>query len=80
MDESDDWARRRVLRFLAEHSGRLPASIQHEESLSVFEIDSLEDVEFVMELEEELGIEIPEPKTSFQTVGDLVAFVRQAIQ
>lgn len=74
--EERDWAYERVRRFLSEASGRKLDSIGLDDTLAAFDADSLEDVEFVMELEDELGVEIPEPNEPFRTVGDLVAFVR----
>ncbi|GEM_PF-4619941 len=77
VDGSQDWAYRRVATFLALGVGRDPASISLDEALSSFETDSLELVEFTMELEDELGQDLPEiDLRSVKTVGDLVDSVR----
>lgn len=44
------------------------------------EADSLDAVEIIMEIEEKYGIEIPDEKAeSFKNVGDIVAFVEEAV-
>ena len=75
-----DWAHERVVRFVAEWTGRDIDSIGSEETLVTLDMDSLEDVEFIMEIEDELQVEIPDPVAPLVTVGDLVAFVRRAVR
>jgi acyl carrier protein len=77
MDATEDWARARVLRFLAEGSGRSPDSIQLDEPLTAFDADSLSYVVFVMDLEDEHDIEISDPPR-LVTVKDLIDFVRSS--
>ncbi len=41
--------------------------------------DSLEAVEFIMEIEEEFEIEIPDSDAKFETVGQVVAYIDNAL-
>ncbi len=41
--------------------------------------DSLEAVEFIMEIEEEFEIEIPDSDAKFDTVGQVVAYIEKAL-
>lgn len=75
-----DWAHERVVRFIAERTGCDIDSIGMDETLVALDMDSLEDVEFIMELEDELQKEIPYPTGLIVSVGDLVAYVRRAVK
>ncbi len=78
MEENGGWAHEQVVRFLARASGRPPESIRLDMPLAHLDIDSLEEIEFIMEIEDEFGFDIPNPIAPLVTVGDLVDFVRSA--
>lgn len=60
--------------IIAEHLGSDPAEITKDTTFESLGIDSLDTVEMVMKLEEDLGIEI-ELEGNLKTVGDLAAFI-----
>ncbi|NCB31698.1 MAG: acyl carrier protein [Clostridia bacterium] len=62
--------------LLAEHIEADPATLTMETTFESLGIDSLDTVEVLMKLEEELGceLELDEPVA---TVGDLVAFIEK---
>lgn len=60
--------------LIAEHLGCEASEIAPETTFESLGIDSLDTVEMVMQLEEELDVEI-ELEGSLKTVGDLVAFI-----
>lgn len=66
---------RTVREILAQNFG-VVTPINEESVLAELGMDSLDTVEFVMWLEEEFDIEIPdEDAEKWQTVGDVVAYV-----
>ncbi len=60
--------------IIAEHLGCDAAQITRETTFESLGIDSLDTVEMVMKLEEDLGVEI-ELEGALKTVGDLTAFI-----
>jgi acyl carrier protein len=60
--------------IIAEHLGCNAADITKETTFESLGIDSLDTVEMVMKLEEDLGIEI-ELEGGLKTVGDLAGFI-----
>ena len=48
----------RIIKLLAEHTGKDASEFTPETTFESLGIDSLETVEMVMELEEELGVEL----------------------
>ena len=64
----------KIKALLAEHTDADADSITSESTFADLGIDSLDTVEMVMELEEELGIEL-ELEEKLATVGELVAFI-----
>lgn len=74
----DDWVSQRVIRFLAEYSGRDPADISPSDLLDEFAIDSLDMVEFIMSFEEAFDLEISDEHfAEMRTVQDLIDAVRR---
>jgi len=64
----------KIKALLAEHTDADADSITLESTFADLGVDSLDTVEMVMELEEELGIEL-ELEEKLATVGELVAFI-----
>jgi acyl carrier protein len=64
----------KIAAMIAEHVGCDAATITEETTFESLGIDSLDTVEMVMQLEEELGIEI-ELEEKVATVGELAKFV-----
>lgn len=64
----------KLITRLAEHASVDPATIDASTTFESLGIDSLDTVELVMELEDELGIEL-ELDESIETVGDFWAFI-----
>ncbi len=62
--------------LIAEHIGCDVNEITRETTFESLGIDSLDTVEMVMELEEDLGFEI-ELEGNLKTVGDLVSFIEE---
>ena len=60
--------------IIADHLGCDVSEIKKETTFEALGIDSLDTVEMVMQLEEELGFEI-ELEGAVATVGDLVSFI-----
>ena len=60
--------------IIAEHNGCDIGTILPETTFEELGIDSLDTVEMVMQLEEELGIEI-ELTEKLATIGELVSFI-----
>lgn len=54
--------------------------IKPEATLSDLGIDSLSVVELVFDLEDEYGIEVPEEKVDFNTLGEAAAMVDELIE
>ncbi|MCC8182368.1 MAG: acyl carrier protein [Clostridiales bacterium] len=68
----------KVADVLADHTGRDASEITSDTTFESLGIDSLETVEMVMELEEELDSELDlDEKVS--TVGELVAFIEKKL-
>ena len=63
-----------IAKIVSERTGCELSDVKPESRFSELGIDSLDTVELLMELEDELGIEI-ELDQKVETVGDLVAFV-----
>ena len=63
---------------IAEHTGGDVSEITQETTFEDLGVDSLDTVEMVMRLEEELNIEL-EMDGSFETVGDLVKFIESKL-
>ena len=67
-----------ITNLLAEHTGRDASGFTPETTFESLGIDSLETVEMVMELEEELDVEL-ELDEKVATIGELVAFVEKKV-
>lgn len=63
-----------ICKVIAEKMDIDAAGITMESSLSELEIDSLDMVEIIMSIEEELGISLEE-LTDVKTVGDVMSFI-----
>ena len=68
----------RIIKLLAEHTGKDASEFTPETTFESLGIDSLETVEMVMELEEELDVEL-ELEDKITTVGELVDFVESKL-
>ena len=68
----------RIIKLLAEHTGKDASEFIPETTFESLGIDSLETVEMVMELEEELGVEL-ELEEKVATIGELVKFVEKCV-
>jgi len=64
--------------LIEEHTGADAASITRESTLTSLGIDSLETVEMLMELEEDLGVEI-ELQEKLATVGELADYIQEKV-
>ena len=76
----------RIIKLLAEHTGKDASEFTPETTFESLGIDSLETVEMVMELEEELGIKASAEELQFMeleekvaTIGELVKFVEKCV-
>lgn len=67
-----------VIKLLAEHTGKDVSEFTPETTFESLGIDSLETVEMVMELEEELDVEL-ELEEKVATIGELVKFVEKCM-
>lgn len=67
-----------ITKLLAEHTGREASEFTPETTFESLGIDSLETVEMVMELEEELDTEL-ELEEKVSTIAELVAFVEKKV-
>lgn len=65
--------------ILAEHCDSDPSEITLETTFESLGIDSLDTVEMVMEMEEELGVEL-ELDEKVETVGDMVKFIESKLE
>ncbi len=65
-----------ISRIVAERTGRDIASIQAQNTFTELGIDSLDTVELLMNLEDELGIEI-ELDRKVETLADLDLFLQE---
>jgi acyl carrier protein len=78
-DDTNDWAHHHVLEFLSKRLNRPPESFGLDELLMDLNVDSLDWVELVMALEDEVDLSLLEPaQGEIRTVGDLVRWVRNA--
>lgn len=68
-----------IVKVISERTDRDPAQIKPESTFSELGVDSLDTVELVMNLEDELGIEI-ELDQKVETIGDLVNFIENLKQ
>ena len=66
----------RIIKLLAEHTGKDASEFTPETTFESLGIDSLETVEMVME--EELGVEL-ELEEKVATIGELVKFVEKCV-
>ena len=64
----------KIANLIAEHVGCDVSTIMAETTFEELGVDSLDTVEMVMQLEEEVDIEL-ELESKIATVGELVAFV-----
>lgn len=64
----------KIAELLAQHTGCSAADVKKETTFDSLGIDSLDTVEMVMELEEQLGIEL-ELEQKVETVGELVDLI-----
>ncbi|PWL90704.1 MAG: acyl carrier protein [Clostridiales bacterium] len=67
-----------IINLLAEHTGRDASEFTPETTFESLGIDSLETVEMVMELEEELDVEL-ELDEKVATIAELTAFVEKKV-
>ena len=68
----------KIAEIIAEHIEADASDITAETTFEELGVDSLDTVEMVMRLEEELGIEL-EMDGNFETVGELVKFVESKL-
>ena len=68
----------KLIQKLADHVDMDPSEITAETTFDSLGIDSLDTVELVMELEEELGTEL-ELDEKVSTVGELAAFIEKKL-
>ena len=64
--------------IIADHTGGDISEITVDTTFEELEVDSLDTVEMVMKLEEDLDIEL-ELEGTFETVGELVAFIESKL-
>lgn len=64
----------KVIEVLADHTGRDASELNEDTTFEALGIDSLETVEMVMELEEELDTEL-ELDQKVSSIGELVKFI-----
>ena len=69
----------RIAKYLADQLDIAVEDIKPETTFESLGIDSLDTVEMVMDLEEELGVEL-ELEERVTTVGELVAFVESKVE
>lgn len=67
-----------VATMIADHTGSDVASISEGTSFEELGIDSLDIVEMVMKVEEELGVEL-ELQEKYETIGALVEFIESKL-
>ena len=68
----------KIAAIIAEHTGGDTSEITEKTTFEELGVDSLDTVEMVMKLEEELDVEI-EMEGKFETVGDLVKFIESKL-
>jgi len=69
----------KIAAIIADHTGGDVSEITKETTFEELGVDSLDTVEMVMRLEEDIGIEL-EMDGKFETVGDLVKFVESKLE
>lgn len=67
----------KIAKVIAEKMDIPESEITAEKTLEDLKIDSLDMVEIVMDLEDELGVSL-EDMTDVKTVGDVVAYIQNA--
>ena len=65
--------------MIAEHTGTAQEEITRESTFESLGIDSLETVEMLMELEDELGVEV-ELEEKLETVGQLADYIEKKVE
>lgn len=68
-----------IVKLIVEHKGCDPQTITLDDTFESLDIDSLDALELVMQLEEELGVEL-NVEDKLETVGDLVDFVEGVME
>jgi acyl carrier protein len=69
---------KKMAEIIAEHTGGDAAEIAETTTFEELGVDSLDTVEMVMKLEEELDVEL-ELEGKFDTVGDLAKFIESKL-
>ena len=68
----------RIITGLAKILKKQPSEVQKEARfIEDLEIDSLDTLELIFEIEEEFNIEIPQDKSPFVTVQDVISYVQE---
>ena len=68
----------KLIKLLAEHIDADPSTITADTTFEQLGIDSLDTVEMIMELEEELKVEL-DLDEKIETIGELAAFVEKKL-
>ena len=68
----------KIAAIIADHTGGDAAEITEKTTFEELGVDSLDTVEMIMKLEEDLNVEI-EMEGKFETVGDLVKFIESKL-
>ena len=68
----------KIAKYLAEQPDMSASEITPDTTFESLGVDSLDTVEMVMDLEDELGVEL-ELEEKIATVGDLVAFIESKL-
>ena len=68
----------KLVKILAEHVETEPSAITPDTTFEELGVDSLDTVEMLMQLEEELGVEL-ELDEKVETVGQMVQFIEKKI-
>ncbi|MCL2367666.1 MAG: acyl carrier protein [Oscillospiraceae bacterium] len=68
----------KLQKLMEEHLGIDPGEVTAETTFESLGIDSLDTVEMLMDLEEELGVEL-ELDEKITTIGELVAFIEKKV-
>ena len=75
---SDVSVEERIITGLAKILKKQPSEVQKEARLiEDLEIDSLDTLDLIFELEEEFNIEIPQNRSPFVTVQDVITYVQE---
>ena len=69
----------KISQVIADHIGGDAADVTEGTTFEDLGVDSLDTVEMVMRLEEELGVEL-ELEGKFNTVGELAAFIESKVK